>query len=750
MKTFGYFVALLLLSVFSGLTSIFFGNSAQAEILTIERLHDSPALSGPTAKRVEISPDGTRVTFLRGKESDKNQQDLWEYNIASGETHMLVDSLALVANETLDEAELARRERQRIYASGIVEYKFSPDGRALLFPLGGDLYYLPIGGDVRQLTASDATETDAKISPLGNYVSYVRDQNLYIIDLETGLERAITTEGGGAISYAMADFAAQEEMGRLTGYWWAKDDSKLAFTRTDESEVILMDRYEIGADGSVVTVKQRYPFAGTANAVVELAVMDLSSGQLIWMDLGDEPDIYIPRVNWSPDGTLAVQRQSRDQRVIDLIFFDVATGQGQVALEERQDNFTNIHSDLHFIAGGQQFLWTSEATGYRHIYLYNKDGSLVRQLTSGEWMVAATGRTGGGIRAVNEETGFVYFEGWLTDPRQRHLYHVPLAGGDISRMTEAGGWHTTKVAPDGSFFIDSGESPTRPPYTAIRSMDGTLLSYISENALDESHPYFAYLENHLKREFGSFEADDGTTLYYQITKPADFDETKEYPAIVYLYGGPGVGQQVRMVWQAGLNQILAQNGYVVFTMDNRGSPNRGKAFEDVLFRNMGDYEVRDQITGTNWLKSLPYVDGARVGIYGWSYGGYMTLMMMLKNPGVFAAGIAGAPVTDWRLYDTHYTERYMGDPNDGDNAYAVSSPMSYVDNLADPLLVIHGMADDNVFFNNSVALIGALQRARKPFDLMTYPGKTHRITGMDEQIHRDQMRLDFFDEHLKD
>ncbi len=719
-----------------------------AEPLTIERLHASPAINGSLARAVQISPDGARVTFLRGKDSDKNQQDLWEYKLESGKTGMLVDSLVLVSDESLDEVELARRERQRIYASGIVEYMFSTDGTALLFPLGGDLYYLPIGGDVKRLTNTPATETDAKISPQGNFVSYVREQNLYVLALSTGIERAITTDGAGAISYAMADFAAQEEMYRISGYWWSKDDRKIAFTRTDESGVVLKNRYEIGVNGGVTTIAQRYPFAGTPNAIVDLAVIDLASSKLTWMNLGKNKDHYLPRIDWSPDGTLAVQRQSRDQKLIELIFFDPATGKGKVILKERQQNFTNIHSDLRFIEEGKQFVWSSERSGFRHLYLYKKNGSLRRQLTSGDWQVAATSRRGGGLRSVDETHGFVYFEASVETPTERNLYRVPLNGGGVERLTESGGWHTTQVSSDGSFFVDSGDSPIRPRYTAIRSMDGQLLSYVTENALDEKHPYFPYLANHLKSEFGEFVVEDGTRLHYQITKPAHFDPEQKYPAIVFLYGGPGA-QLVRHTWAVTFNQVLAQNGYVIFTMDNRGSSNRGKAFEDVLYRNMADYEVRDQVTGAQMLKNLAYVDPERVGIYGWSYGGYMTLMSMLKHPGFFAAGIAGAPVTDWRLYDTHYTEQYMGMPNYFGNAYKISSPMTYVDKLADPLLLIHGMADDNVFFDNSVALIGALQKARKSFELMTYPGKSHRITGLDEKIHRDQLRLDFFDRHLK-
>jgi len=743
--------------LFAGLifmTLISTSNPTAAEELTIERLVASPALTGPAANSVRISPDGTRVTFLQGKVDDQDQQDLWEYHIADGEKRMLVDSRQLLpGEEVLDEVELARRERARIFSTGIIEYSWSPDGSALLFPLGGDLYYLRLGEQPRQLTNTEATETDAKISPAGGYVSFIREQNLYVIDLESGEERAITTGGAGAISFGMADFAAQEEMYRDTGYWWAKDDSAIAYTRMDESGVKLVNRYEIGAEG-VTTVEQRYPFAGTPNAVVELFVMELESGEMRQVDLGEDPDFYLARVNYSPDGTLAVQKQTRDQKTLDLIFVDPVTFEQSVVLTETQPNWVNLHSDLTFLDGGAQFIWTSERSGFNHIYLYRKNGELIRQLTSGDWPVAQTSRSGGGVRAVDEAGGTVWFTGWRDTPTENHLYRISLAGGEVEQVTEPGGWHEATVAPDGRFFVDSGEGPMRPPYTAIRSPDGELLTWITKNPLDDTHPYAPYLDGHRPYEFSTMQTDDGTTLQFQYALPADFDPAKKYPAVVYLYGGPGVGQSVRKVWPIdgrlmGMKQILARHGYVVFTIDNRGTPNRGKAFEDVLYRNMGDYEVRDQLLGLEWLKSQPFVDADNVGVFGWSYGGYMTLMLLTRSPGSYTAGISGAPVTNWRLYDTHYTERYMGDPNDGDGKYEVSSPITYAENLSDPMLLVHGMADDNVFFDNSVQMIDALQESTRPFEMMTYPGKRHRIVGEAENAHLWNMYLAFFDRHLK-
>ena len=551
----------------------------------------------------------------------------------------------------------------------------------------------------------------------------------------------------------MAEFVAQEEMDRRTGYWWAKDDNRIAFTRIDESHVKLLNRYEIGADG-VTTIPQRYPAAGTANAVVRLYVKQLDSGEVREVDLGENQDIYLARVKFSPDGTLAIQKQPRDQKSLELVFVSADTFEQTRVLEERQSHWVNLNSNLTFLNNGAQFIWTSERSGYNHIYLYNKDGTLVRQLTHGDWMVSLDESSGAGVRAVDETGGLVWFSGWRDSPTENHLFHVPIAGGEIEQVTEPGGWHIASVAPDGSFFVDNGEGPLRPPYTAIRSSSGELLTYITENALDRMHPYYPYLSGHRPNEFGTLQADDGTILHYQMALPADFDPARKYPAVVYLYGGPGVGQSVRKVWPVdgrlmGLSQILARNGYVVFTIDNRGTPNRGKAFEDVLYRNMGDFEVRDQLLGLEWLKARSFVDAGNIGIFGWSYGGYMTLMTMLKAPGAFKAGISGAPVTNWRLYDTHYTERYMGDPNDGDGRYELSSPLTYAKNLSDHLLIIHGMADDNVFFDNTVQMIDALQEAARPFEMMTYPGQRHRITGEAENRHLWNLYLDFFARNLK-
>lgn len=716
------------------------------ETLTIARVEGSPSLDGPSVAGLKISPDGSRVTFLRGKEEDFRVQDLWEYDVASGVTRLLVDSADLLGGEKeeLSEVEKARRERQRISASGIVEYFWSEDGSALLFPLGGDLYYLPLGGTPRRLTETAAFETDVRFSPKGSHVSFIREQNLFIVELASGKETQLTTEGGGTISMGMAEFVAQEEMDRDTGYWWAPDDSRIAFTRIDESPVRLLNRHEVGAAGGVTTIEQRYPGAGTANALISLHVVELANGSVSDVDLGPVSDIYLARVDWLPDSRhLAFQRESRDQKRLDLVRANVDTGEQRILLTETAQSWINLHHALHFLEDGERFIWASERSGFRHLYLYENDGTLVGPLTAGDWAVSTLAR-------VDEAAGRVYFTGFADTPLEHHLYAVPLTPNPaaIERLTAEEGWHGVEVAEDASVFIDRHSAPSTPPRVALKSIDGALLTMIEANSLDAGHPYFPYLSGRPIEEFGRLAAEDGTILHYSLLKPANFDPERRYPAIVDVYGGPGA-QRVAKRWGVGFDEILARNGYIVMKLDNRGSTNRGKAFEDVLYRAMGQTEVIDQIAGAHFLGSLPYVDADRIGVHGWSYGGYMTLQLLAKAPEVFRAGQAGAPVTDWRLYDTHYTERYLGDPADGD-VYERSSLFPYVGGIRpNALRLVHGMADDNVFFDNSVKLMTALQDARVPFELMTYPGKRHGIRGEDARVHLWTSALDFFERRVK-
>jgi dipeptidyl-peptidase-4 len=722
--------------------------SVAAESLTIERIFAAPDLSGASLRGARFSPDGKLVTYLQGKATNKDRLDIWAYDTTRRENRLLVDSAALVPEEgALSPEEEARRERARTSSlSGIVEYDFSADSRRLLIPLNGDLYLydLTVTADraVRRLTETAAAETDARFSPRGRYVSFVRDQNLYVIDLTSGEERAITKGGAGVISFGMAEFIAQEEMDRSTGYWWSPDEAKIAYTRVDESPVDEVERFEIYAE-TVKVIRQRYPAAGRANAKVDLFVATFTSRGVEARELpaAAAGDGYLARVNWLPDSrSLAVQRQARNQQFLELLRIDIETGTAKRLLEERSDTWIDLYEELTFLKSRPAFIWASARSGYKHLYLYDLDGRLIRPLTSGNWMVVGDAGERA-VEAVDEKRGLVYFTANRETPLERHLYSAPLDGSSdpieverrIQRVSTTPGWHSSVLSSNGQLWLDTYSNPDTPASLTLRRTDGRVIDVLVPNTLDESHPYAPFRAAHQRTEFGTLRAEDGQTLYYQLITPINFDPAKRYPVIVDVYGGPG-NQRVRNAWggfprgnEGFFRQYLAQQGYVVFTLDNRGSGFRGTAFEGALYRRMGSIEIEDQVRGVEFLRSLPYVDARRVGVFGWSYGGYMALMAMVRAPDYFTAGVAGAPVTDWRLYDTHYTERFMSTPTDNPDGYRDGMVMTHAKQLRGRLLVMHGMADDNVLFTHSTALFKTLQDLRKPFEVMPYPGSKHAL-----------------------
>lgn len=731
-----------------------------AETLTIARMFAGPDLNGPSLREPKFSPDGRYVTYLQGKPDNKDQFDLWAFDTRSGKARLLVDSRSFGGdNEKLSAEEEARRERQRTASlRGIVEYQFASDGKHLLVPLGGDLYVYDLSARehaVRRLTTTGAYETDSRFSPRGNFVSFVRDQNLFVIDLRTGQEHALTADGGGPISNGVAEFIAQEEMDRDTGYWWAPDESRIAFTRIDESPVQEVERFEINADGAR-TFRQHYPAAGTPNAKVELKVLELGSGRVTPVDLG-QGDTYLARVTWFPDSRhVAVQRQPRDQSQLDLIKVDADSGKTNVLFTESSQSWVELHDDLRFLKSRPAFIWASRRSGYRHLYLYDLDGKLIRPLTAGDWMVVGGG-TESGLVDVDEPKGLVYFSANEASPLERHLYVTSLDTTDpakVKRISREAGWHDVKLLPGAHQYLDMWSSPNQPQTASIRKLDGSVGSWLVRNELDSSHPYAPYVSELAHDEFGSIKASDGQTLYYRLLKPAHMEPGKRYPVVIDTYGGPHL-QYVRKDWMGGaraiqgyFRQILTQRGFVVFMLDNRGSGFRGEAFDGIIKGRLGKIEIEDQLRGVDFLKQQPYVDGERIGMMGWSYGGYMS-MMALTTTTAFKAAVAGAPVTDWRLYDTHYTERYLGLPSANGAAYESSGVLSHAGALHGRLLLVHGMADDNVLFTHSTMLMQRLQSLDKPFDVMTYPGSKHGLTRVQQTgKHFYEMVLRFFEREL--
>lgn len=712
--------------------------------MPLERLFQSPALSGASMKSLAYSPDGKRVTYLKGKASDANRLDLWQYDLASGQHQLLLDSDNLFQGpENLSDEEKARRERLRLFASGIVSYSWSKDGNAMIFPLNGDLYYFDVvNNKTRKLTDTAEFETDAKISPKGGYVSFIREQDIFVIDLDSGKETQLTRDGEGTIKNGMAEFVAQEEMDRMTGYWWAPDDSAIAFTQFDDKNVEEVVRNEIYADG-IKLYNQRYPAAGKANVSIKLGVVNIKNPAPRFVSTKDDADSYLPRVQWGADASvLTYQWQSRDQQRLELRKVALDNLASQTLITEQSQTWINLHNDLHFLKKQPQFIWASERDGFKHLYLYDLNGKLIRQLTKGNWIVNA-------VHAIDEAKGVVLFSGRKDTPLENHLYQLELGSGTITRLTEAGYFHDVVVADNASGFIDTFSNVSTPNKVALRDRQGKLVTLLEANAVDTQHPLHAYKDRLITPTFGTLTADDGQQLHYRMFAPKTIKPGHKYPAIVAVYGGPHA-QRVVNSWSGRdlYYHYLANRGYVVFQLDNRGSANRGVAFEAPIYKKLAEVEIADQITGVKYLRSLPFVDAKRIGVFGHSYGGYMAIMAMFKAGDYFAAGVSGAPVTDWALYDTHYTERYLGHPAQNAKGYTDSAVFPYADGLKGPLLIYHGMADDNVLFSHSTQLFALLQQKGKVFDVMTYPGSKHALFGEEVQIHLHRTITQFFDRTL--
>ncbi|WP_314439700.1 S9 family peptidase [Massilia timonae] len=705
---------------------------AMAEKLTLDRIYGESSLAGASVRNLRVSPDGERVTFLRPRADDQYRLDLWEYNTRSKATQRLVDSKQLVPNEELSLEEKARRERARTAGlSGILNYYWSPDGKRLLVPIGGDLYLVDAAKPEAARKVASGNVIDPKISPRGRYVSFVRDQNLVVIDLTTGAERQLTTDGKGTVHNGEAEFIAQEEMDQHTGYYWAPDDSHIAYRRYDEAPVPVVRRFEIFADRTEV-IDQHYPAAGDPNVAIELMVVNPATGEQRKIDLGQDKDIYLVRADFSADAkTLVYQRQTRDQKRLDLVAVDVATLAQRPLFSETSPTWVEVHNDLRFLKNRQAFVWASERSGRKHLYLYDLNGKLLHPISRGDWGVD-------NILAVDEGAGKIYVSSNRDAVIDKQTYALSLDGRGAdkpTRITQGDGWHEASFAGNGKLFVDTYSNPSTPPQVSIRRADGSMVEWIEKNELNANHPYTRHLDAHLPTEYGTLKAADGQTLHYSIIKPAGFDANKRYPVFLFTYGGPH-SQRVTRAWGNYFDQYMAQQGFVVFRLDNRGSGRRERQFTDVLHNNLGKHEVEDQVAGIDWLAKQSFVDPKRVGVFGWSYGGFMTLRLLSAASDKIAMGVSVAPVTDWALYDTHYTERYVGGTPKGDpEAYKRSGVFAHLDGMKSHLLLIHGMADDNVLFSNTTLLIDELVKRNVQFDLMTYPGAKHGMSGRTNQRH---------------
>lgn len=632
----------------------------------------------------------------------------------------------------------------------IEDFEFSPDGSKLLIftetqrvwrlNTKGTYYVFDFRGRrLIPVSTRPGYQMFAKFSPDGRRVGFVRDNNLFLTDLESGVERQLTRDGSEHVINGTTDWVYEEELDLRDAWRFSPDGRRIAFWRFDQSPIppfYLLD--ELSLYPRLVPV--RYPKAGTANSLVRLGVIELETGETRWIDSGPDRDSYLARMDFagSPDSIWFV-RLNRHQNLLELVLADVNTGASRVVFTDRDSAWVEVHEPI-WIDDYRRFFFLSERDGYAQLFLFNRDGSLIRKVTSGPWDVLE-------VHGVHQTSGTVYFTAAAEGPLYRPLYRIGLDGSGFRRLSTAEGTHSVSFDPTFTYYVDVYSRAGRPPVQTLHRADGSTVRVLEANdALRRK------LDSLRLRppEFLKVPTAPGVELNGYLIKPFDFDSTKEYPLLMYVYGGPG-SQTVVDSWGGDLylwHQLLAREGYLVASVDNRGTGARGARFKKITYLNLGTYETADQIAAARYLGSLPFVDASRIGIWGASYGGYMALLAMFRGEGVFKAAISRAPVTDWRLYDTIYTERYLRTPEENPEGYRRSAPQNYVELLRGNLLIVHGTGDDNVHPQNTIQLIHLLEEANKQFDLRLYPNKTHALEGARTRLNLYTLYLEWLKKNL--
>lgn len=704
---------------------------AQKKPVTLETLRQAADLAqaGP-GDPLAWSPEGDRFLY-------RQERGLVIFDIATQSSKDLAETAAMeeaAVRGAATESQPFDWENRRVTEQPV---QWSSAGE-ILYAAGGDLFLIDAAsGRWRQITKTPEAERDPKLSPDGKTVAFRRNWDLYALELASGRERRLTKGGSESIRNGGLDWVYPEELDLGTAYWWSPDSRSIAYLQFDVSTEPFYPHTDVRIR-PVLAEPQRYPQAGQDNPLVRLGVVRATGGGTRWLDVGDTRTGYlVARVTWTPDsGQLYVVRPNRVQSQTELLAYQASTGRRTKILKEVDPYWVNLPGGPVFIHGGAEFLWLSERSGFRHIYLYSADGKRSRPLTQGEWEVTS-------VNGVDEAAGRVFYTSSEPSPRERHLYSIGLDGQQKRQLSSGAGTHSMSLGPKARYFLHTYSSVSSPPRTTLHTGDGREIGVYREASRRLQEEYEL-----LPVEFLTFPGPDNTTLYAKLIRPANFDPAKKYPAVVFVYGGPGA-QAVRDSWLgADFDQLLAHAGFVVWTVDNRGSSGRGHAFETPVFGRLGQVELRDQVAGVEYLVSLGFVDPRRIGIRGWSYGGFMTLNALLNAPKTFAAGVAGAPVTDWRNYDTIYTERYMRLPRDNPEGYQETALPPRARHLEGKLMLVHNLEDDNVLFQNSVQMMAELARAGKMFETVIYTQKSHSLMGPESQ-HFSAAMLDFFERHLK-
>lgn len=673
------------------------------------------------------APDGKHFAYMRG-------QTIMLYDVAAK------SEKELLALEALEKAAVPAPAADRFdwqnRRVAETSYQWSTNGKELLLRVSGDIFLYHLESNKwDQLTATAEPEHDPKLSPDGTRVAFRRGHDLYSLEVATKKVTRLTDDGSASVLNGELDWVYPEELDLSTAFWWSPDSKSVAYMQFDIAHEMSYPQVSLVPTRAMVE-PERFPQAGTPNAEVHVGIVPATGGATRWMDLGDPRGVLISRVYWSPDSSkLAIERMNRVQNQMDLLFVEASNGAARTMIHEADPYWINQNDLFRFLSDGQ-FLWGSERDGFRHLYLYGPDGKLRKKLTEGNWEVTS-------VAGVDEAHQLVYFMSTEASPLERQLYSIKFSGKDRQRLSQGAGTHNISMSPTTGHYMDTFSSLTQPPRLTLHVSNGAEWSMYREadHRLQDEYEI-------LPTEIVTLRAADGATMYGRLIKPANYKAGEKYPLIVMVYGGPGI-QTIHNSWAgAGWDQVMAHRGYVIWQLDNRGSFGRGHVFESPIYHHMGKTELADQVEGVQYLIKQGLVDPARVGITGSSYGGYMTLYAMLNAPDVFKVGIADAPVTNWRNYDTIYTERYMGLPSENADGYKSSSPAEQADKLKGKLLIRHNIEDDNVLFQNTMQMAEALERTGKLFDMVIYPQKSHGIGGP----YRRQLlekQTDFFEKNLK-
>lgn len=698
-------------------------NAQVKKSITLEDIWAKGTFSQKSVSGVKWMKDGKYYTSQKGKKIIK-------YDITTGsETATLLET-----ESEFDSYELSENEDKVLLQSETDPiYRYSYTAK---------FEVVDLKSKQKQALAGGAKIAYATFSPDGSKVAFVKENNVFMTELASMKETQVTSDGKwNYIINGASDWVYEEEFTLIKAFAWSPDNRRIAYYKFDESRVkqYNMQRWEGQKKGYPKDYLYKYPKAGEDNSLVNIYVYDLAGGKTTAIETGAEQDQYLPRMQWTKNTEmLSIRRMNRLQNKLEILHADVKTGQSRVILEEESQTYVDLDytDDLMYLQDGKSFIHSSEKDGFKHLYLYDLNGKLIRQVTGGQWEVSS-------LSGVDEKNKLVYYVSTEDSPLERHLYVIGMDGKNKKKLSSAQGTHNPNFSSDFSYYLDYHSSSALPVEVTLYQAPSAKKIKVLENNQALKEKLAAYQIQY--KEFMKVKAADGSELNAWMIKPANFDAAKKYPLLMFVYGGPG-SQTVQNSWE-GSNfywyQTLAEKGYLVVSVDNRGTGGRGKNFKHATYKQLGKYEIQDQMAAANYLGTLPYVDASRIGIWGWSYGGYMASLGITVGAEVFKTAIAVAPVSTWRFYDTIYTERFLQRPQDNASGYDDNSPINHVDKMKGKFLLVHGTGDDNVHFQNAVELQNALIKAGKQFQSFYYPNRNHGIFGGNTRLHLYQMMTDF-------